>query len=1028
MHCRLKKNPYRVPFALREEMRKQLDDMIQKGVITPAFSEWAAPVILVHKKAMDGTPKYRFCTDVRGLNAVTKIPVYPIPDIKSNLSLMAGSRYFTLLDIESAYSHIPIHPDDKSKTGFVTPFGSFCYKRLAYGLAGAPSTFQKIMDITLMGLKDISALVYLDDILIFSDTIQEYGKRIKNVFDRIREANFKLNLGKCTFAAREVAYLGHIVSADWIMVDQGKVKAIRQFPLPRTVRDIRAFLGLAGYYRSFIKDFANLSKPLTLLTRKVTKFYWLDLQQKAFDALKAALTSESVLAHPEFDKPFILSCDASNYAISAILSQDHNGKERPLSFASRILNQHEINYSTTEKELLAVVFGVRTHRCFLYGRKFKIITDHAALKWLITVKNHQCARLNRWVLKLAEYDFDIQHRPGKKHVNADVLSRHVATVVRKHEDSQETEEDTAEPPLTKEQIGQAQKEDEYCKQIVKALTAGENLSYYLDQDSVLYYGKPDEKDRGDLRIVIPVTYREQVIRQHHDPVFAGHQGLKRKQNYLKTRYFWPTLMKDVEEYIQKCESCATMKGGRNPLAPLGELPETTEPMQITSIDICGPYSVTSRNNKYLLTFIDHFLRYPEAIPIPSQDTGTVAKALVTQVFTRHGCRQVLSSDRGTNFMSSLFQEMCKLMHIKKINSTSFNPKMQGKVEKFHAGLNQTMSHYVNKYGNNWDDLVDYALMVHRAMPHTITKFSPFYLLYGREMRLPTTNDLNACLSSGTKDVNSGDPIDIHIRTLAERLTEAYKTVEEHNRVGRAKQKIQYDKNTKLVTFSVGDYIYLKEMAIGPGKSKKFRGRWRGPFEVIKRLSDWNYQIRMKPGKDVVVNVNRMKLCRSSPTRKRTTGRLISGSKIKLTEPKTVEQDIETPPVSGRPIIVTETQIPREQRDEIILDEGPEDLDDSRRDPTWRPGHAVHGQRETEVQDTEGELRGPSRYYLRSSDKADSEASASIEPQTIELPREEQSLQFPIDFPTDEGNAVRDEGGSQPPPYPYSLRRLPGRRN
>jgi hypothetical protein len=522
-----------------------------------------------------------------------------------------------------------------------------------------------------MGLKDISALVYLDDILIFSDTIQEHVKRIKNVFDRIRDANFKLNLGKCTFAAREVAYLGHIVSTDGIMADEGKVKAIRQFPLPRIVRDVRAFLGLAGYYRSFIKDFADFSKPLTLLTRKDTKFYWSDLQQKASDALKAALTSESVLAHPEFDKPFILSCDASNYAISAILNQDHNGKESPLSFASRILNQHEINYSTTEKELLAVVFGVRTHRCFLYGRKFKIITDHAALKWLITVKNHQCARLNRWVLKLAEYDSDIQHRPGKKHINADVLSWHVATVVRKHEVSQETGKETAEPPLTKEQIGQALKEDEYCKQIVKALTAGESLSYFLDQDSVLYYGKPDEKDRGDLRIVIPVTFREQVIR---------HQGLKRTQNYLKARYFWPTLMKDVEEK------------------------------------------------------------------------------------------------------------------------------------------------------------------------------------------------------------------------------------------------------------------------------------------------------------------------------------------------------------SGRPIIVTETQTPREQRDEIILDEGPEDLDDSRRDPTWRPGRAVQGQRETEVQNTEGELREPPRYYLRSSDKSDREASTSIEPQTIEPPREEQSSQSPIDFPTDENNSVRNEGGSQPPPYPYSLMRLPGRRN
>jgi len=203
----INKIPYKVPFALKDEMKKQLDEMIQRGVITPSYSEWAAPVVLVKKKSLDGTPKYRFSTDFRGLNAVTKIPVYPIPDIKGNLSVMAGSRYFTLLDFQSAYWHIPIHPDDKDNTGFITPFGSFRYERLAYGLAGAPSTFQRIMDVTLMGLKDIYSLVYLDDILIFSDSIEEHARRIRMVLDRIREAKFKLNLGKCTFAAREVSYL-----------------------------------------------------------------------------------------------------------------------------------------------------------------------------------------------------------------------------------------------------------------------------------------------------------------------------------------------------------------------------------------------------------------------------------------------------------------------------------------------------------------------------------------------------------------------------------------------------------------------------------------------------------------------------------------------------------------------------------------------------------------------------------------------------------------------------------------------------
>jgi transposase InsO family protein len=247
------------------------------------------------------------------------------------------------------------------------------------------------------------------------------------------------------------------------------------------------------------------------------------------------------------------------------------------------------------------------------------------------------------------------------------------------------------------------------------------------------------------------------------------------------------MSKDVEKFIRECASCAKMKGGRTPQAPLGELPETTGPMEITSIDICGPYPITRKRNKYLLTFTDHFTRYPEAIPIPNQEAGTVAKALVTQVFARHGCPKVLSSDRGTNFMSALFQEMCKLLQIKRINSTAFNPKMQGKVERFHAGLNQTMSHYVKKYSNDWDDFVDYVLMVHRATPHSIKRYSPYYLLHGRGMRMPNMEDLTARMGVPEEEPEDQDRVESHINTLAERLGEAFDVIQRRNKTGRVKQ-------------------------------------------------------------------------------------------------------------------------------------------------------------------------------------------------------------------------------------------------
>jgi hypothetical protein len=293
---------------------------------------------------------------------------------------MAGSKYFTLLDIENAYWNIPINEEDKDKTGFVTPVGSFRYEKMAFGLADTLATFSKVMDAVLMGLRDVECLVYLDDILIFCDTIPEHARRMRLVFEHIREANFKLGIAKCVFAAPRVSYLGHILSKDGVRPDESKVTAIWNFPGPKTVRDVRVFLGLSGYYRSFIKEYAAISRPLTQLTKKDAKFEWAEAHQLSFDKLKAVLYSDSVLAHPRFDLPFILRCDASNYAISAILSQLQNGQERPISFASRILKKAEKNYSTTHKELLAVLFGTQIHRCLLYGRKFKILTDHAALK------------------------------------------------------------------------------------------------------------------------------------------------------------------------------------------------------------------------------------------------------------------------------------------------------------------------------------------------------------------------------------------------------------------------------------------------------------------------------------------------------------------------------------------------------------------------------------------------------------------------------------------------------------------------
>jgi transposase InsO family protein len=1013
----IKKIPYRVPFALRKVMRRQLDEMLAKGVITPCASPWAAPVILVPKKSSDGILKYRFCTDFRGLNPVTTVPVYPIPVVKANRSLMAGSRYFTLLDIENAYWNIPIREEDKDKTGFVTQFGSFRYEKMAFGLSGAPSTFQRVMDAMLVGLRDVEVLVYLDDLLVFSETIEDHARKMRLVFERVREANFKLSVGKCTFAVPEVVYLGHVVNKDGVAPDPSKVKAVRGFPRPKTVRDVRAFLGLSGYYRAFIRNYAAMSRPLTQLTKKDEKFIWTDSQQRAFDDLKAALTSESVLAHPRFDQPFILSTDASDYAISAILSQLQNGKERPISFASRMLNAAERNYSTTQKELLAVVFGTQIHRCFLYGRKFKIVTDHAALKWLITVKNHHCARLTRWVLKLSEYDFEIEHKAGKKHVNADCLSRHIALVSTEAGNQKSGDDDSGEA-LTRKTVFTEQQQDPFCKTIMEERRAGTGSTFFVSDDGLLYGGSNAENGK----LVVPHKLIHPIIEMHHDKVFAGHQGAKRTRDLIKLNYFWPNMDRDVERYVRQCKSCAKFKGGRHPTAPLGELPETTSPFEMTSIDICGPYPETKKGNRYLLTFIDHFSRYPEAIPIPRQDAPTVARALVTEIFSRLGCPQALTSDKGSNFMSELFQEMCKLLKVKRINSTAFNPQMQGKVEKFHLGLNQTMSHYVNKYGNDWDEFVSYALMAHRAIPHSTTRYSPFYLLHGRQMRLPMEDDLTTARFASKEPRDNRNVIQDHIDTLTDRLKEAYHVVRENNKVGRERQKEGYDKGTRLITFQPGEMVYLRQMNRVRRGCPKFRLRWRGPYEVIRRLSDLNYLVRVSRKKELVVNVNKMKKCFAE------TAPLPSGTRnIPVRDQEGDESQDEANVEEITPLACYD-RFENESNSVFPPPTVTNDRSEDRiQDATWEPSRPQETRMSTQEPPETGRETG-ARYWLRSRQR-ERPVTSNETPTEIEGEghgREAVEVEPPPSALPETGNVLAQAEGTEQTPR-YNFRPLPGRK-
>ena len=394
--------------------------MEAEGIIEQSSSEWASPIMLVKKK----DNSLRLCVDYRKLNGLTPMDAYPMPRIDDLIDKLGKAKYITTLDLTRGYWQVPLKPEARSKTAFVTPFGLYQFTVMPFGLSGAPATFQRMMDNLTRGLSE-STGAYLDDLVIYSSTWKDHLRQVRAVLSRLRGAGLTAKPRKCQFGMSKCIYLGHVVGSGTVSPDPSKLEAIRSFPIPTTKKQVRAFLGLTGYYRRFIPDFASVATPLSDLTRKSApeKVVWATQCNRAFTELKRRLCSEPILKSPDFDRPFVLQTDASDRGIGAVLSQtDADGLEHPVAYFSRKLLPREEKYATIEKECLAIKLAVEAFSVYLLGRHFTIQTDHRSLEWLDRLKGSN-AKLTRWSLALQPYHFTIKHRPGAQNNNADALSR-----------------------------------------------------------------------------------------------------------------------------------------------------------------------------------------------------------------------------------------------------------------------------------------------------------------------------------------------------------------------------------------------------------------------------------------------------------------------------------------------------------------------------------------------------------------------------------------------------------------------------
>ena len=753
--------PRRVPFAVRQEIARQLRQMQTNGVIQPSKSPWASPIVLVRKK--DGS--LRFCIDYRSLNSVTKQDKFSIPRIDDLLDQLDQAQFFTTLDLAAGYWQIKVDDASREKTAFSTHRGLFEFRVMPFGLTNAPAVFQRLMQQVLCGLNPEEGPgfvdVYIDDILIFSRTIEEHVAHLRQVFARIRAANLKLKPLKCHFLRRSIEYLGYVITPHGLQPNPQQVAAVQDFPVPENVSQVRQFIGLTSYYRRFINRFADTAAPLHGLTRKNAEFQWTPACQSAFEALKEKLVNAPVLVYPSFDRPFVLETDASVRGLGAVLSQKQSDQLlHPVAYASRALAAPEKNYAITELETLAVVWAIHHFRAYLYSHEVTVITDHSAVRAVLETPSPS-GKHARWWLKVFSSGIGkvtIVYRPGRENGKADALSRNLVTT--QGEEEPETQVSQAScyadisqlleaPPLEtgSGDFSGEQRKDQTLLGMIRYLEDG-----LLPEDSpqakkiaaqapqfalvggILYF--VDHKSDNQKRAIVPVHLREKIMQEMHGGLMAGHFSGHRLFTTLSRHWWWETLYRDCIAFCKNYAECVMVSGsGRVQRPPLHPIP-VQKPFQIMGVDIME-LPVTERGNKYVIVFQDFLTKWPMVFPAPDQKTARIARLLAEEIVPLFGVPDALLSDRGTNLLSHLMQDVCKLLGVTKLNTTAYHPQCDGMVERLNRTLKSMLHKTCAKFGQQWDRFLSGVLWAYRNTPHESTKEKPSFLLFGIDLKSPT---------------------------------------------------------------------------------------------------------------------------------------------------------------------------------------------------------------------------------------------------------------------------------------------------
>lgn len=811
VHCR----PFRASNADRQTIRDIVNDLLENNIIRESNSPYASPALLVDKK----NGEKRLCIDYRALNKITIKDKYPMPRIEDLVDRLQGYECFTSLDLKSGYYQIPLHKDSIEKTAFITEDGHYEFLRLPFGLANAPSCFQQMMNKTLGNLRFGRVIIYLDDVYLVTKTVEENLQLLEDILIIFREQGLTLNLKKCHFFKKEIEFLGYKIKPGCVMPNESKLEAVKNYPTPKTVHQLRQFLGLISYFRKFIKNCALISAPLTKLLKKDAIWAWDHTHNQAFETLKSKLTSDSVLTIFDPNKDKILYTDASREGVAGILTQVTEEGEKVVQYYSRQTTEDEKKYHSFELELLAIVSSLMRFRLYLLGIIFRIVTDCNSVRYALT-KKEIIPRIARWVLTTQEFSFEIVHREASRMQHVDALSRNPVPCGEKSEC--EIMAITEADWLLSVQV-----QDPEIVKIRNILESGEadnNKDIFNDYE--LLGGKVYRRTSHGRRWVVPKKCIWQIIKCNHDDL--GHFSVDKTCERIQSQYWFRRVRHTVKKYIKNCLNCIYYKNKSGPKeGELYPLPKYAQPFHTLHLDHLGPFVTTKNKNKYLLVIVDAFTKFTFICPVRKTNTNGVIKELENLSKTFGNPKRIIN-DAGSCFTSIKFQQYCKNRNIRNHTVATGVPRSNGQVERF----NRTILEALKAMGadtdeDRWDQCIKHLQQGLNSTINKTTQAVPSEVLFG--YRLRTDNDR---LSA---DLDNERFVDV---------TKLREKVDENIKASSDRQKERFDKTRKSANiYHEGDLVLIKiQSQSNEGQSRKLLPVFKGPFRVKKVMGHDRYEV------------------------------------------------------------------------------------------------------------------------------------------------------------------------------------------